>query len=67
MVHNQVTFTVYWHPRKLWRGLPVFTYRFHHLGMWGLCIRVLWFGFDFHNNSVWAFEDDTIRRARAIP
>lgn len=67
MVHNQITFTMYWHPRKLWRGQRVFTYRFAAHGMWGLSFRVLWLGFDVHNNSVWAFEDDTIRKARAIP
>ena len=65
MVQNQVTFTVYLHPTRLWRRHRVWTYWFRAHGMWGLCLRVLWFGFELHNNSVWAFEDDTIRKARS--
>lgn len=66
MVANQVTFTVYFLRKKDWRGLPLWVYRFRWKGMWGFSLRVFWFGFDLHNNSVWAFEDDTIRRARGI-
>lgn len=66
MVESQITFTVYYLPRKHWRGHRVFTYRFAKLGMWGLCVRLLWLGIDIHNNCVWAFEDDTIRRQRGI-
>jgi hypothetical protein len=66
MVQNQLTLTLYWHPPKLWRGKRIWFYRFSHIGMWGISFRVLWFGFDLHNNSVWAFEDDTIRKARGV-
>jgi hypothetical protein len=46
MVQNQLTFTLYWHPPKLWRGKRTWFYRFSHIGMWGISFRVLWLGFD---------------------
>lgn len=66
MVRNQVTLTLYPLPKRDWRGKVIWFYFFHAHGMWGLSFRVLWLGFDFHNNSVWAFEDDTVRKARAL-
>lgn len=67
MVQNQATFTVYWLPKKHWRGLPVWTYWFRLHGMWGLAFRILWLGFELHNNSVWSFEDELPRRQRGLP
>lgn len=60
LVHKQVSFTFYFHPARLWRKQRAFVYLFSCRGMWEFCIRVLWFGIDVHNNSVWAAEDEVV-------
>jgi len=67
MVHNQVSLTLYRLPKKDWRGIPVWIYRFAAYGMWGFSFRLLWFGFEVHNNSVWSFEDELPRKQRGLP
>lgn len=67
MDFSQVTLTVYRLPKIHWRKQPIWFYRFSFKGMWALVFRVLWFGVELHNNSVWAFEDEMPRKARGLP
>lgn len=64
LVQNQVSFTFYFHPLRLWRGQKLYLYLFASRGMWEVCFRVLWFGIDIHNNSVWASEDEVVLKDR---
>lgn len=66
MVHQQVTFTVYRLPRSHWHGYRIWLYSFSYHGMWAFAFRVLWFGFELHNNSVWSFEDEVVLKARGL-
>lgn len=64
LVTSMTSFTFYFLPLRQWRDQKAYLYLFAHKGMWEVCLRLLWFGIDIHNNSVWASEDKVVLQDR---